>query len=79
MADLLIRGLDQSLKETLRRRAADHGRSQSAEARSIIEHALAHDGSSWVSELLNATQSLGSFELELPSRHPARSVHLDEA
>jgi plasmid stability protein len=40
MAQLLIRNLDEALKQRLRERAAVHGRSMEAEARDIIEHAL---------------------------------------
>ena len=79
MADLLIRGLDDSTKEALKRRAIEHGCSQSAEARSILEHALEQERTGWVSELLSAAQSVGGFELELPSRHPARNFNFGEA
>lgn len=40
MAQLLIRNLDETLKQRLRERAAVHGRSMESEARDIIEHAL---------------------------------------
>jgi antitoxin FitA len=40
---LLIRNLPESLKPALRRRAAAHGRSVEAEARVILEEAIAAD------------------------------------
>jgi antitoxin FitA len=40
---LLIRNLPESLKSALRRRAAAHGRSVEAEARVILEKAIAAD------------------------------------
>jgi plasmid stability protein len=40
MASLLIRGLDDKLKQQLRIRAADNGRSMEAEARQILRVAL---------------------------------------
>ena len=39
MAQLLIRNLPDDVKERLRRRAEQHGRSLEAEARDILEHA----------------------------------------
>ncbi len=40
MASLLIRRLDQSIKDALKARATQHGRSMEAEARAIIEREL---------------------------------------
>ena len=51
---LLIRNLPESLKPALRRRAAAHGRSVEAEARVILEEAVAADDdfvSWWLDEM----------------------------
>lgn len=40
MAQLLVRNLDDELKERLKRRASLHGRSMEAEAREILSDAL---------------------------------------
>lgn len=41
MADIILRNVDESLKQRLRERAAQHGRSMSAELREIVREALA--------------------------------------
>ena len=45
MASLTIRNLDSNLKEQLRQRAARHGRSMEAEARTILAQNLNPPGS----------------------------------
>jgi plasmid stability protein len=40
MANIILRDLDESLKQSLRERAARHGRSMSAELREIVREAL---------------------------------------
>jgi antitoxin FitA len=40
MGDMVLRNLDESLKQRLRERAASHGRSMSAELREIVSVAL---------------------------------------
>lgn len=40
MGDMVLRNLDESLKQRLRERAARHGRSMSAELREIVSVAL---------------------------------------
>jgi plasmid stability protein len=40
MASIVIRNVDDRLKQRLRARAADHGQSMAAEARDILEQAL---------------------------------------
>jgi len=40
MGQLLIRNLDEAIKQRLRERAAEHGRSMEAEVRDIIERAI---------------------------------------
>lgn len=53
---LLIRNLPESLKPALRRRASAHGRSVEAEARVILEEAVAADEdfvSWWLDEMVS--------------------------
>jgi antitoxin FitA len=40
MGDIVLRNLDEALKQSLRERAARHGRSMSAELREIVRTAL---------------------------------------
>lgn len=56
MAQLLVRNLDESVKEALRRRARCHGRSMEEEARMILCQAI-HSGA-WAST--PASPGLGS-------------------
>ena len=56
MAQLLVRNLDEAVKEALRRRARCHGRSMEEEARMILCQAI-HSGA-WVST--PASPGLGS-------------------
>lgn len=78
MADLLIRNIDSAMKETLAQRAARNGRSQQAEARTILEEALRFDSRSWATRLRNATELVDGFDLDLPTRHPARSIKAED-
>jgi antitoxin FitA len=65
---LLIRNLPESLKPALRRRAAAHGRSVEAEARVILEEAVATD-EDFVSWWLDEMASVPPGEpLEVPDR-----------
>lgn len=77
MADLLIRDLDVADKRALALRAAKNGRSQQAEARSILENALRPQSPDWVETLRNAARSVGGVELELPERRPAREIDVE--
>lgn len=76
MASLNIRQLDPALKEKLRVRAAQHGRSMEAEARAILKDVLASPAPATGGELLERIRQrfdpLGGVELELPPRGPAR-------
>ncbi len=73
---LNIRQFDPALKERLRIRAAQHGRSMEAEARAILREALTNTRPSSGTELVAAIRRrfapLGGVELQLPSREPAR-------
>ena len=76
MASLNIRQLEPALKERLRVRAAQHGRSMEAEARAILKDVLASPSPATGGELLERIRQrfdpLGGVDLELPPRGPAR-------
>jgi plasmid stability protein len=77
MASITIRNLDPSLKERLRVRAAEHGHSMEAEARRILQSALAGSGrrqrERTLYERIHARfAKLGGVDLDLPPREPAR-------
>jgi plasmid stability protein len=70
MAALSIRGLDDAVRERLRIRAAQHGRSMEAEIRAILVEAVREPAApeSLFSALLDRFGELGGVELELPVR-----------
>ena len=76
MASITVRKLDDELKQRLRVRAAENGRSMEQEAREILKAAL--DGEKAVPEkdLGTAIHELfkpfGGVELEIPPREPTR-------
>ena len=72
MASLLIRHLSDETKRALRIRAAEHGRSLSEEAASVI-HASVSDkvakpNQNWVDEMLEMFRAIGAEEFEVPPR-----------
>jgi len=76
MATLTIRNLDPTIKERLRVRAAEHGRSMEAELRVIVTDAI---GAAPPSREVNLAEAIrrrfapfGGVELELPPRTPMR-------
>jgi plasmid stability protein len=75
-ASLNVRQLEPALKEQLRIRAAHHGRSMEAEARTILRDVLLGSQSKTGAELVVAIRRrfapLGGVELELPPRGPGR-------
>lgn len=76
MATLTIRNFDDALKERLRIRAAQHGHSMEAEARRLLQVALAKDAARLsgrnLAERIHARfAALGGVDLELPPREPA--------
>ena len=76
MATLTIRNLDEAVKERLRVRAAEHGRSMEAEARRILLNALAgppHPAQRNLYERIHARfAALGGVDLDLPPRERVR-------
>lgn len=79
MTDLLVRDIPDDLKQRLAVRAAENGRSQSAEAIAILEESLTTEKKSWIQLLMDASHEAGGFELELPERHPAREFSFEGA
>ncbi len=74
-AAVTVRGLAPELKARLRVRAAHNARSMEAEARAILEATLAapeEDPTDLVAFSRALFAPLGSVELELPPREPAR-------
>jgi plasmid stability protein len=76
MSSITIRNLDPSVKERLRLRAAQHGRSMEAEARRILQSAVdvsnASRGRNLYDRIRGRFDPLGGVDLELPEREPAR-------
>jgi plasmid stability protein len=70
MATLTIRNVDAAVKERLRLRAARHGRSMEAEARTILSEAVAAERDQTEPNLAEAIRRrfapLGGVDLELP-------------
>lgn len=76
MADLLVRNLDAKAKSILAIRAAEHGRTQQAEAKAILEESLLGKKRSWLATLREAALEdvSDNSSFELPERHPARLI-----
>jgi plasmid stability protein len=73
MSSITIRKLDPAVKERLRIRAAEHGHSMEAEARSILQNALPTPRAEpTIGELFERIHArfaaLGGVDLELPPR-----------
>jgi plasmid stability protein len=60
MADLLVRGVDDSLVQALKKRAGAHGRSAEAEHRAILAAALLTPPRRTLAELLAAMPDMGT-------------------
>jgi plasmid stability protein len=65
-----IRNLDDQVKERLRVRAAEHGRSMEAEMRAILTDAVREPGedTGLFQVLMDRVSQLGGIELDIPSR-----------
>lgn len=70
MAAVSVRDLDDGVKERLRIRAAENGRSMEAEIRAILIAAVNDPGPSegLLSSLLNRFAALDGIDLDLPPR-----------
>lgn len=75
-SSITIRNLDPGIKERLRIRAAEHGHSMEAEARSILQTALKGAerpaGRNLYERVHARFAVLGGVNLELPAREPSR-------
>lgn len=75
MATMTIRNLDDAVKQRLRVRAAQHGRSMEDEARDILRSSLSTESAratSLVDAIRARIEPLGGIELEIPPREPVR-------
>lgn len=70
MATLTIRDFDDRLRDQLRIRAAQHGRSMEAEVRAILSQALItqSESSGLGSRIHQRFAAVGSIDLDLPDR-----------
>ena len=70
MASITIRNLDDAIKQRLRLRAAEHGRSMEEEARDILRRAVGRTApSANLGETIHRRfAALGGAELDLPPR-----------
>ncbi|MCP3424792.1 toxin-antitoxin system [Rothia sp. AR01] len=73
MASIIVRGLDESVKQRLASQAKDHGRSMEAEARDILTRATEPRNIGLA--LLRAAQEVGGVEdLPVPARDDVARV-----
>jgi plasmid stability protein len=75
MATMTIRNIDDSLKQRLRVRAAQHGRSMEDEARDILRSSLSSlpaRRAGLVQSIRARIEPLGGVELDLPRRELTR-------
>jgi antitoxin FitA len=70
MASIVIRNLDDRVKQRLRLRAARHGRSMEAEVREILTDAVSEPGqeAGLLQTIMQRFAELGGVELDVPSR-----------
>lgn len=76
MASMTIRNIEDALKQRLRMRAAQNGRSMEDEARDILRNTLASDraqSTSLVESIRARVEPLGGVELDLPPRNGLRA------
>ena len=79
MSSITIRNLDDSLKASLRLRAARHGLSMEQEVRNILQNTLAAEpeatsGLSFAQRINQRFKGLDVDELPVPVRQPARPL-----
>ena len=74
MASITVRNLEDDLKERLRRRAANHGRSMEDEVRDILRTTLADDRPARhpVEAIRGLFAPMGGVDLEIPERDSMR-------
>jgi antitoxin FitA len=77
MSSITIRNLESSVKNRLRMRAAQHGRSMQEEARDILRAALAEKTRSPANlfeTIRRRIGVLGGVQLDIPQRGPLREL-----
>ena len=67
MATIVVRNLDENVKQLRRVRAAKHGRSMEAEVRSILEETL-RERDNFAVAIMETFQKFGGVELDIPPR-----------
>lgn len=75
MADMVLRNLDDEMKQRLRERAAKHGRSMAAELRAIVSDALAQPEADPVAEfkrLASISRAMSAGRHQTPSEELLR-------
>ena len=74
MASITIRNLDDRLKQRLRVRAAEHGRSMEEEAREILRQVVGNDTPrrDLAAAIRKRIAPLGGVTLDIPEREPLR-------
>lgn len=75
MASITIRNLDDTIKQQLRIRAAEHGRSMEEEARDILRVAVGEGRATrnLAAAIRERMKVAGPVDLELPQREPMRA------
>lgn len=75
MAQLLVRGLDEDVRQWLRERGARNGRSMEAEAREVLSRARRTDVEDPIGRVLEAMRGRGAEPVEVPDQreHDAAS------
>ncbi len=79
MSSITIRNLDDSLKASLRLRAAQHGLSMEQEVRNILQTTLSAEigsanGLTFAQRINQRFKGLGVEEIPVPARQTARSL-----
>lgn len=75
MASIVVRNIDDALKNRLRQRASRHGRSMEEELREILRGALAHEpmtGADLLARIRERFAGLEDVELHIPPREMGR-------
>ena len=78
MPQLLIRDVPVETKQALQMRAIRNGRTQNAEALSILNGALFEEREPWINMLGRVRDDFGGIDLEAPAREPARDFSFEE-
>ncbi len=81
MATLTIRNLPDRVRDRLRVRAAENGRSMEAEARTLLEQALIEPGRidlSWVEAFVEIGRTYGPVDLPIRPREAEPFTTFDE-